>query len=53
MRNNSVNEGIFHFLGARIWVPMSVYWYENRSGHISGNMCNMFHDDIIIPFLTS
>ena len=33
MQNNSVNKGIFQFLGARIWVPMSVYQYENSSGY--------------------
>ena len=24
MQSNSVNKGIFHFLGARIWVPIPV-----------------------------
>ena len=33
MQNNSVNKGIFHFSGARIWVPMPVYWFENPSGN--------------------
>ena len=35
MESNSVNKGIFHFLGARIWVPMPVYWYENPSGYVT------------------
>ena len=52
MRNNCVNKGIFHFLDARSWAPMPV-WYENRSGYITGNMCNLFHAAIIIPFLTT
>ena len=34
MQNNSVNKSIFHLLGARIWVPMPVYWFENPSGNI-------------------
>ena len=37
MQNNSVNKGIFNFLGARIWAPMPVYWYENRSEHVAGH----------------
>ena len=47
MRNNSVNKDIFHFLGARIWMPVPLYWYENRSAYITGNMCNLFHDAIL------
>ena len=35
MQNNSVNKCIFHFLGARIWAPMPVYWYENPSGYVT------------------
>ena len=35
MQNNSVNEGIFRFLGARIWTPMPVYRYENPSGYVT------------------
>ena len=38
MQNNSANKGIFHFLGARIWVPMPVYWYENRPGYITARV---------------
>ena len=38
MRNNSANKGIFHFLGARIWVPMPVYWYENCPGYITARV---------------
>ena len=53
MQNNCLNKGIFHFWVARSWVPMPVYWYENRSGYITGTMCNLFHDVLIIPFLTS
>ena len=34
MQNNSVNKGIFHLLGDRIWAPMPVYWFENPSGNI-------------------
>ena len=34
MQNNSVNKGIFYFLGGKIWVPMLVYWYENLSGYV-------------------
>ena len=34
VQNNNVNKCIFHFLGTRIWVPMSVYRYENPSGCI-------------------
>ena len=32
---------------------MLVYQYENRSGYVTGNMGNLFHDFIIIPFSTS
>ena len=32
MQNNSVNKGIFYFLGGKIWVPMPVYQYENPFG---------------------
>ena len=35
IQNNSVNKGIFHFLEARIWVPMPVYRYENPSGYVT------------------
>ena len=35
MQTNSVNEGIFRFLGARIWTPMPVYRYENPSGYVT------------------
>ena len=35
MQNNSVNECIFHFLGARIWAPIPVYRYENPSRYIT------------------
>ena len=35
MQKNSVNEGIFRFLGARIWTPMPVYRYENPSGYVT------------------
>ena len=35
MQNNSVNKGTFHSLGARIWVPMPVYQYENPSGYVT------------------
>ena len=35
MQNNSVNKGIFNFLGNRIWVPMPVYHYENHSRYIT------------------
>ena len=35
MQNNSVNKGIFYFLGARIWAPMLLYWHENPSGYVS------------------
>ena len=52
MRNNCVTKGMFHFLDARSWAPMPVL-YENRPGYITGNMCNLFHDAIIIPFLTT
>ena len=38
MQNNSANKGIFHFLGARIWVSMPVYWYENRPGYITARV---------------
>ena len=31
----SVKKGIFPFLGARIWVPIPVYWYKNP-GYIIG-----------------
>ena len=34
MQNDKVNEGTIHFLGARIWVSMPVYWYENPSGYV-------------------
>ena len=53
MQNKSVNKGIFHFWGGRIWAPVSVYQYENCSGYVTDNMCNLFHDVIIMPFLTS
>ena len=35
MQNNSVNKSIFYFLGARIWVPIPVYRYENRSEYVA------------------
>ena len=35
MQSNSVNKGIFHFLGARIWVHMPVYRYKNPSGYFT------------------
>ena len=35
MQNDKVNEGITHFLGARIWVSMLVYWYGNPSGYVT------------------
>ena len=38
MQNNSVNKGIFHFLGATIWVPMPVYWYENPSANVTDSL---------------
>ena len=38
VQNNSVNKCIFYFLGARIWVPMPVYRYENLSGYVSGTV---------------
>ena len=53
MRNDCINIGMFHFLDARSSLPMSVYWYENRSEYITGNMCNLFLDVIITSFLTS
>ena len=27
---------MFHFLGAKIWVPMLVYRYKNPSGYVAG-----------------
>ena len=36
MQSNSVNKGIFYFLGGKIWVPMLVYQYENPSGFVMG-----------------
>ena len=53
MKNKGAHKGIFHSLGARTWVPMPVYQYENYSGYVTGNMCNLFHDVIITLFLTS
>ena len=41
------------FLGARSWVLMAVHWCENCSGYMTGNMCSLFHDVIITPFLIS
>ena len=39
MQNNSVNKDIFHFLGARIWVPMPpVYRYEQSSGYVTDSL---------------
>ena len=35
MQNNSVNRGILHVLGTRIWAPMLVYLYENPSGYVT------------------
>ena len=35
MQNNSVNNGIFLFLGTRIWLLVPVYWYENPSEYIT------------------
>ena len=32
---------------------MLVYQYENYSGYITGNICNLFYDVIIMPLLTS
>ena len=37
MQNDSVNKGILNFLGARIWVPMLVYWCKNCSGYVAGS----------------
>ena len=37
MQNNSVNKGVFHFLGTRIWVSMPVFWYQNRPGYITAS----------------
>ena len=34
-QSNSVNKGIFNFLGARTLVPMPVYQYENPSGYVT------------------
>ena len=35
MQNDSVNKGIFHFLGDRIWPPMLLYRYENCSEYVT------------------
>lgn len=33
IKNASVNQGLFSFLGAKIWLLISAYWYENLSGY--------------------
>ena len=35
MQSDSVNKGIFHFLGAKILASIPVYRYENPTGYIT------------------
>ena len=47
MQNNGVNKSIFHFLGTRIWVPVSsVYQHEDSSGYVPDHVekCDLFSD---------
>ena len=53
MQNNSANKGIFHFAGARIWVVMPVYQYQNCFGYNIDNMYISAHIITFMPFLTS
>ena len=38
MQNDSVNKGIFHLLGTRIWAPMPVYQYEKPSRYVTDSI---------------
>ena len=38
MQNNSVNKGIFYFLGTRIWAPMQVYQHKNPSRFVTDSI---------------
>ena len=44
--NNSVNQGIFYFMGARIWAPTPVYRYENRFGYVTVALCIEYKNTI-------
>ena len=39
---NSVKKCIFHFLGARIWVPMPAYRYESPSEYVTDGLLRYF-----------
>ena len=41
VKNISVKKGVFTFLGAKIWAPFLVHWYENPSGCVIANMYSM------------
>ena len=38
MQNNSVNKGVFYFLGSRIWAPMPVYQHKNPSWFVTDSI---------------
>ena len=38
MQNNSVNKGIFYFLGTRIWASMQVYQHKNPSRFVTDSI---------------
>ena len=38
MQNNSVNKGIFYFLGTRIWAPMQVYQHKDPSRFVTDSI---------------
>ena len=40
MQNNSVDKSIFHFFGARIWMPMPLNQYEFPCGYVTGHICH-------------